>query len=95
MSHRANMHGLNSYGSIDGSYSHLGSYTTGCNKCIKYPLPASTVSGYYVVPNYSTPGFSSLTHGVDDNPTEYFQIGKAYGVGSNKCVTTYSASLCN
>ena len=84
------------YGMNDGcNYSRLGGYRYGG---IRAPVPTSTVTGYYVVPNYSAPGYSALTHGptggCGDSSNGYFQIGKAYGYGANNCSTTYSASLC-
>lgn len=86
------------YGMNDGcNYSRLGVYTSGF-RGISPPVPMTTVSGYYVVPNYSAPGYDALTHGVPggcgDVSNGYFQIGRAYGYGANNCATTYSASLC-
>lgn len=90
-----------SYGINDGcNYARLGAYNAGF-KGIRPPVPMTTTSGYYVVPNYSAPGYDTLTHGGPRGPggcvessNGYFQINKAYGYGSNNCRTTYSASLC-
>jgi len=82
-------------GMNDGcSYARLGAYNASFNG-IRPPIPMTTVSGYYVVPNYSAPGYDTLTHGSAEGcGIGYFQIGKAYGYGANNCTTTYSASLC-
>lgn len=86
------------YGMNNGcNYARLGTYIAGF-KGIRPPIPMTTVSGYYVVPNYSAPGYDALTHGptggCGESSNGYFQIGKAYGYGANNCTTTYSASLC-
>lgn len=77
-------------------YSQLGNYnqayTGGCYG-IQSPTPVTT-SGYYVVPAYGAPGYSSLTHGNNScgSGGGYFQIGQAYGSGT--CNTQYVSSMC-
>lgn len=78
-----------------GAYARLGAYVSGF-RGIRPPVPVTTVAGYYVVPNYSAPGYDTLTHGA---PTcggggPYFSIGKAYGYGAANCNTQYVGSIC-
>lgn len=80
------------------NYATLGGYNT-CLTGIRAPIPATSVSGYYVVPSYSSPGYDTLTHGSNACSAggNYFQIGQAYGNGSGGCGfcnTKYMASLC-
>jgi len=62
----------------------------GCSSSI----PMTSTSGYYVVPAYGAPGYSTLTHGDSkcNSSGNYFQIGQAYGSGG--CSTSYMTSLC-
>ena len=81
------------------NYARLGAYNSGF-RGIRPPIPTTTVSGYYVVPSYSTPGYDTLTHGqpkceCESAGTPYFQIGRAYGYGADNCSTVYSASMCS
>lgn len=84
------------YSSLGGggcsSYANLGMYNAGF-RGIRPPVPTTNVSGYYVVPAYSAPGYQTLTHGP---PTcgPYFDIGKAYGYGAGNCQTQYMGSIC-
>lgn len=85
------------------NYSRLGNYVAGY-RGIRPPVPMTTVSGYYVVPSYSAPGYDTLTHGryrggIDGGCNggyggPYFQIGQAYGYGAENCSTNYMGSLC-
>ena len=80
------------------NYSRVNAYTSSFGG-IQPPVPMTTTTGYYVVPNYSAPGYDTLTHGASEGgcgeaANGYFQIGRAYGYGANNCSTTYSASLC-
>lgn len=79
-----------------GTYARLGAYAAGF-RGIRPPVPTTTVSGYYVVPNYSAPGYNTLQHGPADccsGNGPYFQIGKAYGEGAGNCCTKYMGALC-
>ncbi len=80
------------------SYAQLGTYNVGF-KGIKPPVPMTSVSGYYVVPAYSAPGYDTLTHGTLPNGCgsggNYFNIGRAYGSSAGNCNTKYMGSLCN
>lgn len=86
------------YGSNDGcNYAQLNSYTASF-RGIRPPMAASTVTGYYVVPDYSSPGYNTLMKTPPGSCASsgggYTQIPYAYGVGANNCVTSYSASIC-
>lgn len=78
------------------NYARLGAYTAGF-RGIRPPVPMTTVSGYYVVPTYSAPGYDALTHGrrgCGCSGRPYFQVGQAYGYGAENCSTRYMGSLC-
>ena len=75
-------------------YAQLGSYNQGF-RGIRPPVPITAVSGYYVVPAYGAPGYSTLQHGTASNGgNTYFQIGRAYGEGASTCNTQYMGSVC-
>ena len=76
------------------NYAQLGAYNLGFQG-IRPPVPRTSVSGYYVVPAYSAPGYDTLTHGAAGGSSSggYFSIGKAYGQGEG-CSTEYIGSLC-
>ena len=44
------------------NYAQLGTYNIGF-KGIRPPVPMTSVSGYYVVPQYGGPSYNTLTHG--------------------------------
>lgn len=75
-------------------YSSMGMYATGGG--IRPPMPTTNVSGYYIVPGYSAPGYDILTHGSGGRESNngYFSIGRAYGNGASNCATTYMGSIC-
>ncbi len=94
-----NLRGQN-YVDTASSYARLGSYTSGF-RGIRPPVPTTTVSGYYVVPAYSAPGYDTLTHGqvgcaggYASSGGPYFSIGRAYGYGAGNCNTQYMGSMC-
>lgn len=67
-------------------------FYSGASTGIKAP---QMTTGYYVVPDYSTPGYSTLTHGTAPSTgVGYFQIDRAYGAGSANCTTNYVAMQC-
>ncbi|MEX0598054.1 MAG: hypothetical protein WD512_16315 [Candidatus Paceibacterota bacterium] len=86
-------------GPASNTYTTLGGYNS-CTGAIRAPVPMTSVSGYYIVPSYSSPGYDTLMHGSDNCSTgaNYFQIGKAYGNGGNACGgcnnTKYMVSMC-
>jgi hypothetical protein len=78
-----------------GNYAMLGMYNAGF-RGIRPPVPTTNVSGYYVVPAYSAPGYQTLTHGPP-SCGPYFQIQKAYGYGAGSgsfCNQQYMGSIC-
>jgi hypothetical protein len=86
------------------NYAQLGAYNLGF-RGIRPPVPLTSVSGYYVVPAYSAPGYDTLTHGPpgggccgSGSGGNYFNIGRAYGQsagsGSGFCNTKYMGSIC-
>ena len=79
-----------------GPYATLGTYNTGGGfNGIRPPVPVTSVSGYYVVPGYSAPGYQTLSHGTPSGcGGPYFNIGKAYGYGAANCNTQYMGSIC-
>lgn len=94
MSHNGNR----LYNNAGCNYARLGAYSAGF-KGIRPPVPMTTVSGYYVVPSYSSPGYDTLTHGRNNGECgcgggPYFKIGQAYGYGADNCYTQYMGSLC-
>lgn len=88
----------NNYGVYKGGhgpYATLGNYTGGFKGGIRPPVPTTSVTGYYIVPSYSAPGYQTLTHGPpSENGGPYFNIGKAYGYGAGNCNTQYMGSIC-
>ena len=83
-------------------YVSLGAYNGNqCMRGIRPPVPTTNVSGIYIVPAYSAPGYDTLQHGSggDDgcgssSSSTYFTIGRAYGYGAGSCNTQYMASIC-
>lgn len=80
------------------NYAQLGSYNLGF-RGIRPPVPMTSVSGYYVVPQYGGPSYSTLTHGEPGcgcvgSGGNYFSIGRAYGTGAGNCSTAYMGSMC-
>ena len=60
-------------------------------------VPATTVSGRYVVPDFATIGYNALTHGHSETPSwsGYFDIKTAYGPGAESCNTQFMMRACN
>lgn len=81
------------------NYAQLGAYNLGF-RGIRPPVPLTSVSGYYVVPAYSAPGYDTLTHGHagcgcgSSSGGNYFSIGQAYGQGAGSCNQKYMGSIC-
>jgi hypothetical protein len=84
----------NSYG-FSGNYATLGNYHGGM-RGIHPPVPSTIVTGQYIVPGYSAPGYSTLMHGLHNGGCNgtYFNIGQAYGYNAGNCNTQYMGSLC-
>ena len=81
------------------SYAQLGSYNNGgCCAGIRPPVPMTAVSGYYVVPAYSSPGYDTLNKGGAcgcGSGGGYFNIVQAYGQNAGNCATKYMGALCS
>ena len=82
-------------------YNTLGAYNgSQCMRGIQPPVPTTNVSGFYIVPAYSAPGYNTLQHGGGSDgcggtsSSAYFQIGQAYGYGAGNCNTQYMGSIC-
>lgn len=80
-------------------YKNLGAYNkygSVCSGGISPPVPTTNVTGMYIVPAYSAPGYSTLQHGNSNcnKGSNYFQIGPAYGYGAGNCQTQYMGSIC-
>jgi len=75
------------------SYTTLNRYNNG-SKGMNPPVPATTVSGKYIVPTYSSPGYNTLMHNSAPSCSGYFNIEGAYGKDAGSCSTKYVAKLC-
>jgi len=74
-------------------YNTLGNYY-GPGSMMAAPT-TTTVSGVYVTPDYSAPGYNTLLHDKSSAGCGgYFNIQSAYGAGSDCCNTTYTTRLC-
>ena len=58
-------------------------------------VPATTVAGRYVVPDFATIGYNALTHGDTPSCSGYFDITNAYGKGAESCNTQFMMRACN
>ena len=56
---------------------------------------AADTSGFYLVPNYTAPGYDTLTHQTQGSCSGHFNITNAYGSNSNNCATKYMRKICN
>ena len=79
------------------SYVSLANYNSSAPGSLGSPaVPTNTVSGVYVVPNYSAIGYNALTHDSSSpSCSGYFNIASAYGAGASQCNTQYHQSPCN
>ena len=75
------------------SYAILARYNNG-SQGMSPPVPATTVSGVYIVPQYSAPGYNTLSHGAAPSCSGYFNIQNAYGANACSCATKYVQKLC-
>jgi hypothetical protein len=74
------------------TYSTLGNYNGGAGAVA--PVPQTTRSGFVVVPNYSAPGYDTLTKG-SPGCGGFIDIQNAYGSCSQNCNTSYRTRLCS
>lgn len=73
------------------SYATLSNYNNG----MQGPrLRKGDVSGSFVVPSYSAPGYMTLTHGVPNSCGGYFDINDAYKSKGGSCNTQFVRKLC-
>ena len=79
------------------SYVNLSNYNSTSAGTLGSPaVPPTTVSGHYVVPNYSAIGYGALTHDSSmPSCSGYFNIQNAYGANAAQCDTQYSQRPCN
>lgn len=75
------------------SYATLSHYNNG-SKGMQPPVPRETVSGSYVVPSYSAPGYNTLNHGATPSCSGFFNIGDAYKSNGGNCNTKFVKKLC-
>jgi hypothetical protein len=76
------------------SYANLNNYN-GAFQGLRPPVPATTVTGKYIVPIYGTLGYNALTHGDQPSCVGYFNINQAYGgLRGGNCNTEYAYRLC-
>ena len=76
------------------NYSTLSTYNGSINE--RPPVPATTVSGIYVVPQYGTTGYDALTSS-EQSCSGYRNILTAYnrnGMNAGNCDTSYSTNSC-
>ena len=79
------------------SYTNLANYNASAPGTLGTPaIPASTVIGYQIVPQYSAIGYDALTHGgVSPSCNGYFNVTNAYFPGAENCNTQYYNRPCN
>ena len=58
------------------------------------PVPATTVTGIYVVPQFGTIGYDSLTS-ANPSCSGYRNIMTAYGADASSCNQKYSTKPCS
>ena len=85
----------NAVGASACAYATLSAYNNGSQGLSHIPQTRGQVNGMYIVPQYSVPGYDSLTHGQNAGSCSgFFNITSAYGKGANNCNTTYVKKLC-
>ena len=73
------------------SYATLCAYNSG-GQMAPMPSNARNVSGSYIVPSYSAPGYDTLSR--SGSCAGYYNINSAYGQNSGTCNQQYLSSLC-
>lgn len=79
------------------SYVNLSHYNNG-SKGTHPPTPKESVSGYYVVPAYDSPGYDTLTHKKYNDSccgSPYTNIRAAYKTHDGNCHQKYTTMQCN
>lgn len=74
------------------SYATLGAYNNG-SRGTSPPVPRGTVSGFYVVPNYTAAGYGTLQYG-GGGCGSYTNIDSAYRNNGNGCSTQFLKKSC-
>jgi hypothetical protein len=74
------------------SYANLANYNS--NYSLGVPIPLTTTSGSYIVPGYTAPSYSTLTHNMPPTCGGYFNIIQAYGKHAANCDTQYNKVKC-
>jgi hypothetical protein len=72
-------------------------FSTPCSRVISEPVPMSLTNnnGFYIVPAYTSPGYSTLTsEGRGEGGGNYFKLTTAYGKNSDTCQQQYLKLLC-
>lgn len=84
-----------SVGGPSCSYATLSHYNNG-GKGAQLPVPkGGTVTGAYIVPSYSSPGYDTFSHGSSvPSCSGYFDIGDAYKSKGGDCNQKYVRKLC-
>lgn len=78
------------------SYASLNNYNNRVPGELNMPyVPPTTVSGFYIVPNYAPPTYDALTHGGVPTCAGYFNVMSAYGPTADSCDTQYFKRPCN
>ncbi len=78
------------------SYALLNNYNSSVPGMMRMPYvnPQVTI-GSYIVPNYGSPGYNTLMHGLSRSGSGYFDITSAYGAGAQNCNTQFLQRACN
>jgi hypothetical protein len=79
------------------SYVSLSNYNSSAPGMLGSPVQnANTVTGSYVVPNYSAIGYGALTHDASTpSCSGYFSVTNAYGADANTCSTQFNNLPCD
>lgn len=75
-------------------YSSLNNLSSAQSYSLGPNVPASLNTAKYVVPNYSAPGYNTLTGTAAPSCSGYFSITNAYGAGAAQCAQGYSSLAC-
>ena len=79
------------------AYSTLGSYNSSCyGSNVMAPVPSQAPSmAIQIVPNYSSAGYDTLTHGnAESCGNGFFNLSNAYPAASAGKCTSFAARLC-
>ena len=76
------------------AYATLAKYNQG-SVGMKPQVTPGTVSGHYIVPSYSAPGYNTLTHGrTAPSCSGFFNITNAYKGAEGACNQKFVRKLC-